>query len=402
MSSGDGRARHDPDGGDSCNNILLYLQDSNAQNGIGCQLNNYILAVIMTTYTNRSLVAFSDIKSKAFSTSQFGCPSGNVTVDDATLPFGLNRILQNPNWLTRGCSIPCLYSYNYSDLLAIANNRSVLDIPCTLDGRNISVLPMDSEGLRNLANRAFFFRREGEFININYAHLYERIGATPTEIEWFVGQGKLHYSHVRLWDQLMSLLNRKGLLIFQPWVNKDVAERMKQVALPQNYIAVHIRRGDKIRSESKKFVYDHWEKRGYNKSTQPTNYVPFAHYMEKLKDDENIKTVYVATDDPTTVKEEIENFTNTRGYNFVMNPDNASSMGHINTVADCQRRYIKTVSAIMDLMILGRADIFLGEFSSNWGRLLRTWRTSFVNNTVGTGKPRHMYSVFGNRQNPGW
>ena len=154
--------------------------------------------------------------------------------------------------------------------------------------------------------------------------------------------------------------------------------------------------------ESKQFVNTHWEKRGYNKTTQPTNYVPFAHYMEKLEDDKNITTVYVATDDPTTVKQEIANFSNTRGYTFVMNPDNASSTGHIQTGVDCQERYSKTVAAITDLMILGGAEILVGEFSSNWGRFLRTWRTSFVNDTVGTGKPRDMHSVFGNWQPPGW
>ena len=34
-----------------CSNILLYLEDTFAINGIGCQLNNYVLATIVCPYT---------------------------------------------------------------------------------------------------------------------------------------------------------------------------------------------------------------------------------------------------------------------------------------------------------------------------------------------------------------
>ena len=193
LSISEGGRGHDDDnhkGDDSCNNILLYLEDTYALYGIGCQLNNYILAVIMAAYTNRSLVGFSNVKFTSFSTSQFGCPSGNVTADDARLPFGLNRIIKTPDWLSGGCSIPCLDSYNYTELWNISNNRSILDIPCnstSLDGRTISVLPLDSDGLRNLAMRAVYYKSK-EVTNISYTDLYQQLGATHSEIEMALGK----------------------------------------------------------------------------------------------------------------------------------------------------------------------------------------------------------------------
>ena len=138
--------------------------------------------------------------------------------------------------------------------------------------------------------------------------------------------------------------------------------------------------------------------------TQPKNYIPFSFYMEQLKKnggDQGIKTIYVATDDPLVVKQEIANLTNSQGYRFIMNPDDASSTGHIQTGHDCQERYRKTIAAVTDLMVLSKANIFVGEYNSNWRRLVRTWRTSFDNN-IGTGKPRDIRPAFGNRQPPGW
>lgn len=385
-----------------CSNILLHLQDSNAHGGIGSQLNNYVLATIISFLTNRSLVGFSDFHANAFGSSQFGCPSGNFTVDDASLPHGLGRLLKTPQWLSGSCGNPCLETYTYDYLLKISKNETLYNITCAdKNGRNVSVLPLDTFGLRLHARPSIDFQRLRE--NISYSELYSRTGATSTEIAWLLSKGKVRRNNRELWDQLVSILNRRGIIAFQPWINRDVASRLKDVNLTEPYIAVHIRRGDKLLRESKPFVRQHWQKRGYNESTQPKNYVPFAHYMEHLKEDKNIKTVYIATDDPVTVKQEIANFTNTQGYTFILNPDEASSTGHsVHNIHDCRVLYSKTIAAVTDLSILLKADIFVGEFSSNWGRFLYMWRTSFVNNTVGTGHPGDMHSVFGAWTPPGW
>lgn len=213
---------------------------------------------------------------------------------------------------------------------------------------------------------------------------------------------------MELWDQIISILNRRNMISFQPWITRDLDEKVRQINLPHAFIAMHIRRGDKLRTESRSFVEEWWKARGYNKTTQPKNYIPFSFYMEQLKkngNDQGIKTIYVATDDPLVVKQEIANLTNSQGYRFIMKAILmmlASSTRHIQTGHDCQERYRKTIAAVTDLMILSKANIFVGEYSSNWGRLVRTLRTSFDNGTIGTGEPRDIRPAFGNWQPPGW
>jgi len=390
-----------------CSNILLYLEDKYAINGIGCQLNNYVLATIMAMYTNRSLVIVSNNRFKILGGgSQFGCPSGNAEADEASLPFGLSRLLKTPEWLGGGCHIPCIDSYDYDYWDRASGSRGENSTICTNgDGRNVSVLPLDADGIRGFAMDEFYMKRSVKANTTTYSDFYARLGATPSEIEWLSTRGSITWHKKELWDQLVSLLNRKGMMIFQPWMRRDARTKVKQANLPEHYIAVHVRRGDKLKLESKDFVQEWWKERGYNATTQPKNYIPFSFYMEQLEKDPpilDLKTIYVATDDPAVVKEEIGNLTNARGYSFVMNPDDTSSTGHLQTGQDCQERYRKTVVAIADIIILSEADIFVGEFSSNWGRLIRTWRTSLKNNTIGTGSPRDIRQTFGNWQPPGW
>lgn len=126
------------------------------------------------------------------------------------------------------------------------------------------------------------------------------------------------------------------------------------------------------------------------------------------------RRVYVATDDPATVREEIVNLTVAVSYAggsagalpagsnstiikltgndgedfclrlaFAFHPGSDSVSEHLhnrNSKDTCFKRYQRNVAAISDLMILTRADTFVGEYNSNWGRLVRTLRTSFDNN----------------------
>jgi hypothetical protein len=68
-----------------CTKILLHLQDTYTRNSVCCQMNNYLLAALMAMFTNRSLVPFSNINTKAFNTSQFGCPR-NLAIERCQSP----------------------------------------------------------------------------------------------------------------------------------------------------------------------------------------------------------------------------------------------------------------------------------------------------------------------------
>ena len=57
---------------------------------------------------------------------------------------------------------------------------------------------------------------------------------------------------------------------------------------------------------------------------------------------------------------------------------------------DCFQRYHRNIASIADLMLLARSQKFVGEFNSNWGRLIRNFRTVLNDNSnpyAATGEP---------------
>uniref|UniRef100_A0A7S1VDB7 Uncharacterized protein n=1 Tax=Grammatophora oceanica TaxID=210454 RepID=A0A7S1VDB7_9STRA len=147
------------------------------------------------------------------------------------------------------------------------------------------------------------------------------------------------------------------------------------------------------------------DKQGYNKTHQPLNYIPLAHYLKQI-DDSCPRTVYIATDDPITIREEIAALNATSGFNFVLTPKPEASQGHVKTEKDCTAKYDKTISMVMDLYLLVHASVFVGEFNSNWGRLVTNLRVHFPDvdePVMGTAKPREVRVAFGDvaRDAPG-
>mmetsp|Transcript_11028 Transcript_11028/g.24264 ORF Transcript_11028/g.24264 Transcript_11028/m.24264 type:complete len:169 (+) Transcript_11028:690-1196(+) len=67
--------------------------------------------------------------------------------------------------------------------------------------------------------------------------------------------------------------------------------------------------------------------------------------------------------------------------------------------SDCAERYTRNIAGIADLMILINSDVFVGEFNSNWGRLVRLFRTSLLEEEIGGGSGggwKHFWGMFGN------
>jgi hypothetical protein len=136
-----------------------------------------------------------------------------------------------------------------------------------------------------------------------------------------------------------------------------------------------------------------WQKRGYNSSAQPTNYIPFSHYLSKL-DASSPRDVYVATDDPMTVRREISALKPNR-FRFHLNPDSASTTGHLHDNSGCVRKYERTIGAMTDLLLLIRSTIAVAEYNSNWGMLIRFHRTFLADGRVGSASVRDMRIAFG-------
>jgi hypothetical protein len=140
-------------------------------------------------------------------------------------------------------------------------------------------------------------------------------------------------------------------------------------------------------------VEDFWRKRGYNASSQPTNYIPFSHYLTKL-DASSPSDIYVATDDPETVKQEISALAPNR-FRFYFNPESASSTGHLQDASDCSRKYERTISALVDLAMMVRSTTAVGEYSSSWGFLVRFHRTFLADGHANSTTVRDMRIAFG-------
>jgi hypothetical protein len=136
-----------------------------------------------------------------------------------------------------------------------------------------------------------------------------------------------------------------------------------------------------------------WREQGYNSSTQPTNYFPFSHYLSKL-DASSPRDVYVATDDPETVRREISALKPNR-FRFHFYPDSASTTGHLQDESDCAKKYERTIGAMTDLLLLIRSTIAVAEYTSNWGILVRFHRTFLADGRVGSASVRDMRIAFG-------
>ena len=46
----------------------------------------------------------------------------------------------------------------------------------------------------------------------------------------------------------------------------------------------------------------------------------------------------------------------------------------------CFARYHRNIASIADMMILSKSRIFIGEYNSNWGRVIRTMRVRLNDN----------------------
>lgn len=252
-----------------------------------------------------------------------------------------------------------------------------------------------------------------------------RLGAEPQEAEVFSGLE----DEKAIWNYASALIAHSGLLQFQPWIARDVEAYIKKSNLPldASYDVIHVRRGDKLKAEeTKPFVDNYWTVQG----TNPHEYIPFTHYLSQFHSDacnsvlelsfdepsfatrlsywllrQAIKTnkarlVYVATDDPQEVQREIDELPKDEDGNTIhhdgchkfqfifspakLRPTDEGSAFHLHAGPanrDCGARYERNIASIADMMIAAKSKTFVGEFNSNWGRLVRIFRTQ-LNDTA--------------------
>jgi len=418
-----------------CNNMFLFLPDPQhfSSHGHGSQINTYIMSVLVGTYLNRNvlLVEPPNQVSQFAGGSQFGCPvdafeeihmtspsdpsSSSTAASDSwqikpDFPGGFSRLIDHQTWLSGGCPIPCADTFSYNDWVRMSVKDTAMSAPITCresDGRAVNVLVTAGGPLRQ-----YFRRKTKESHFISSERWATKLGATIAEAKIFSSMSSTNT--FALFDYAVGLMVKAGFLRLQPWIARDVEMFIKSFDLFQKvgtknpvYDAIHVRRGDKLIMEAKQEVVKYWAAHGHSDMNNlPTNYVPFAHYLSQFRKQEcpmndlgevteTIKrVVYVATDDPIVVKEEIANLPNRidertvlwddcHELSFYFNPTDESAF-HLNgdgetgfsdgTEDNCFKRYHRNIASVADMVILAKSRTFIGEFNSNWGRLIRTMR----------------------------
>ena len=449
-----------------CNRLFIYLPDSFAKHGHGSQINTYIMSITVSTYLNRALILLEPPISEGnqyAGGSQFGCPidafheamgvqtslrGTSARGDDADVssstginaswsirddfPLGFSRLVHHPAWLSHGCSVPktCsdgtnMYDYNdwekmYHDGLRNEGeklNGRLREVKCiNADGSQSNVVVTSGGKLRQ------YFRGQSSTMTSMLPGDPEKsrwatnLGATPSEAAVFASIQDPR----QIWDYVLGLMNKAGFLKFQPWIARDVGLFLKSFDMPldQEYSAIHVRRGDKLAVEARPEVERYWKSQGYtDMNNLPTDYVPFAHYLSQWDSSDSCTTnddgdlevmkhnVYIATDDPIVVRQEIDALANHIDANtilwndcheltFYFNPTDSNAF-HLNgdgedgfdktkenaTEKDsCFARYHRNIASIADMMILSKSRIFIGEYNSNWGRVIRTMRVRLNDN----------------------
>lgn len=226
----------------------------------------------------------------------------------------------------------------------------------------------------------------------NFTHWVSSLGGvTSTQMEWFQQQTQQE----GLWKGIAALLVPH--VQWQSTLQPVVAGHIQALHLPRTYTAMHIRRGDKLTREATGMVQQYWASRGEHSTNHP-NYIPLEAYVAQLNFDIDPPHILIATDDPITIRNEVEQFEATHDnsyWTFYFLADHRLQSGHMNTESDCRARYNMTIDAIVDLEVMIRAQVFVGELNSNWGRFIHTMRTEF-----GGASPvvRDFRVVFGDNQ----
>ncbi len=378
--------------GHECDDILLYMPNQQLHNaddgdgdervrGVEGQLNSYLMAVMLATYTSKALVILESKEDLVPGGSQFGCPSNtlkDIALED--IPKGLSRLIQHSEWLSRGCSVPCQNNHNYEKWSNVRkkNRKSkfVQHTTCRNDsGWESRVLVVDDADVQRLFENNF----KGKMLHRPSPTAYNwalRLGAKKYEAQTFADLE----DEEDIWDFVSALLARSDVLRFQPWIAKDVRNfiRLSQLPMQVSYDAFNVRRK--------------WNVQGYEKEAG-LDVIPFQEYLkmwERHDCSDKARIIYIASDDPGQIKEEISNYPvgeagnlilpgidECHGLRFYLREDSTSTeFMKKGSTSDCSIQYRRTISSVADLIILSKSSTFIGEFGSGFGRLVRTFRAA--------------------------
>lgn len=151
----------------------------------------------------------------------------------------------------------------------------------------------------------------------------------------------------------LMALSFKRIYILNKYTKKQIKQRMVDLDLPNDYIGVHIRRGDKITSKEMQEIR-------------------LDDYVNIIKKNKVISSnVYIATDDSSIIKvmkKKLEPF----GFNIFFNNQNKSvgfnEADYNNFSTEAKRE--ETLNVLFDMEVLTHSNFFIGTYTSNLSRVV--------------------------------
>jgi glutaredoxin-related protein len=132
---------------------------------------------------------------------------------------------------------------------------------------------------------------------------------------------------------------------FQPDIRQEIAERIQSLNLPEEYVGVHLRGGDKV-TEAK--------------------VSPFYDYINYIKQISALKELFVFTDDYKNIIELKSSFPDYHIYTFCKEGETGFSEGAYNLLNKEAKKEI-TIKVLTDSEVLYKSSVFVGTMSSNVG-----------------------------------
>lgn len=139
-----------------------------------------------------------------------------------------------------------------------------------------------------------------------------------------------------------------------------VDELLSSIEIPKNYVAMHIRRGDK----NSEYVY-----------TQ------ISTYFEELDGIAQAKNlpIFIGSDDHTVLKEIKDTYPEKKIFHFHF-PDNLGFSMNKFSKNSKKGKYDQIIRLLADIELMGKSDVFIGTPSSNVGlfiAVLRCWKQTY-------------------------
>ena len=165
----------------------------------------------------------------------------------------------------------------------------------------------------------------------------------------------------------------KSTLNYTPEFYQEVQSVVSELNLPQSFSCFHIRRGDKVGEKLHKWA----------QKTRRTESKRFE-FCDYLKHCEDIKTIFIMTDDFRCIQEAREYINNNNLPHKILHLTNESQDGHSETLnIQNDRSYSKQelVQFFAEIEIAKLSDIFFGTRSSNVYRYIMntcTTNTKFI------------------------